>query len=164
MYRRHGNRLGIVFLACDLAVTAVAWFGAYFLRFAVWTSPDGVPDFHLVVEGLPLVLILAAISYRLCGLNEVHRLRQLPQEFGVVCKASGLLFALVITMAFYRRDLYESRLALGMFLAFNAMGLTLARRFLWQILKRLRGRGFNYGRALIVGRGADRSTGGPNHQ
>ena len=153
MYRRHGNRLGGVFLACDLAVTSAAWFGAYCLRFAVWPSPDGIPDFHLVIEGLPLVLVLAAISYRFCGLNEVHRLRQLPRELGVVCKASGFLFVLVITTAFYRRDLYESRLALVLFLGLNAVGLTLARRVLWQILKRLRGRGFNYGRALIVGAG-----------
>ncbi len=153
MYRRHGNRLGLVFLACDLSVTSIAWFGAYFLRFAVWSSPDGIPDFPLVARGLPLVLVLAAVSYRLCGLDEVHRLRQLPRELGVVCRASGLLFVLAITMAFYRRDLYESRLALGLFLGLNAVGLMLARRFLWRILKLLRGRGFNYGRALIVGAG-----------
>lgn len=153
MYRRHGNKLGLVFLACDLAVTSGIWVGAYFLRFAIWPSPDGVPDFQLVLRAWPMVLVLAAVSYRLSGLYEVHRLRQLPRELGVVCRASGLLFVLAITVAFYRRDLYESRLALALFLGLNVLGLTLTRRLVWRLLKYMRGRGLNYGRAVIVGTG-----------
>lgn len=153
MYRRHGDKLSLVFLACDLAVTSSVWIGAYFLRFALWPSPAGTPDFHLVLEALPLVLVLAAVSYRLCGLYEIHRLKQLPRELGVVCKGSGLLFVLAITTAFYRRDLYESRLALGTFLVLNVSGLTVTRRIVWRTLKYLRGRGLNHGRALIVGAG-----------
>ena len=140
-------------MACDLTMTSIAWFVAYFFRFAWLDSPGGVPGFHRVVAGLPLVLVLAAVSYRLFGLYEVHRLRQLPRELGVVCKASGLLFALIITMTFYRRDLYESRLALALFLGLNIVALTVARRAIWQTLKYLRGRGLNHGRALIVGSG-----------
>jgi Undecaprenyl-phosphate glucose phosphotransferase len=153
MYRRHGNKLGAVFLACDLGVTAIVWIGAYFLRFSLFSSPEGVPDFRFVLQSLPLVLVSAAISYRLCGLYEVHRLKQLPRELGMVCKASGLLFVLAITAVFYRRNLYESRLALALFLVLNALGLALTRRAVWWALKYLRGRGLNYGRALIVGAG-----------
>lgn len=153
MYRRHGNKLGLVFLGCDLAVTTAAWGGAYLLRFTLWPSPQGVPEFGLVLQGLPLVLVLAVVAYRLCGLYEVHRLQPLPRELGTVCQASGLLFVLAVTAAFYRRDLYESRLALACFLILNAVGLTLARRLVWRLLQYLRGRGLNYGRALIVGMG-----------
>ncbi|MFH1924002.1 MAG: undecaprenyl-phosphate glucose phosphotransferase [Planctomycetota bacterium] len=153
MYRRHGNKLGLVFLACDLAVTSGIWVGAYFLRFAIWPSPDGVPDFHLVLRAWPMVLVLAAVSYRLSGLYEVHRLRQLPRELGVICRASVLLFVLAITVTFYRRDLYESRLALALFLGLNVLALTLTRRIIWRLLKYMRGRGLNYGRAVIVGTG-----------
>lgn len=153
MYRRHGNKLALVFLACDSAITAAVWMGAYVLRFAVWPSPDGVPDFPVVLGGLPMVLVLAAVSYRLCGLYEIHRLRQLPRELGVVCKASALVFLLAITITFYRRDLYESRLALGLFMVLNVFGLTFARRIIWRALKVLRGHGLNYGRAVIVGSG-----------
>lgn len=153
MYRRHGNKLGLVFLSCDLAVTAAAWIGGYQLRFALFPSPGGVPHFGLVVDALPLVLLLAVVAYRLCGLYEVHRLRQLPRELGTICKAGGLLFMLAVTAAFYRRDLYESRLALVCFLALDVIGLVLARRMVWVLLKYLRGQGLNYGRALIVGTG-----------
>jgi Undecaprenyl-phosphate glucose phosphotransferase len=153
MYRRHGQQIGLVFLLVDLAVTASVWFGAYFLRYALWDSPKGVPDLRLVVGGLPTLVLLAAVAYRCCGLYEVHRLRQLPRELGLVCLASGLLFLLVIAVAFYRRDLYESRLALGMFLVLNAAALAATRRLLWLALRWMRSRGLNYGRALIVGGG-----------
>src|SRR5262245_47435635 len=102
MYRRHGQKLSLVFLVCDLAVTGAIWCAAYYLRFTWWPSPRGVPDFQLVAEALPIVLLLAAATYRLCGLYEIHRLQQLPREFGVVCGASGLLFLFTITVAFYR--------------------------------------------------------------
>jgi len=153
MYRRHGNKLGLVFATFDLAITSAAWIGAYLLRFGLWPAPEGVPDFPLVLRALPPVLVLAAVSYRLCGLYEVHRLRELPREFGVVCRSSGLMFLLAVTAAFYRRDLYESRLALGVFLVLNALFLTVGRRVLWRVLKYLRGRGLNYGRAVIIGSG-----------
>jgi len=153
MYRRHGNKLGLAFLAGDLAVTSGVWIGAYVLRFTLWPSPDGVPDFHLVLQAWPMVLVLAAVSYRLSGLYEVHRLRELPRELGVLCKAGGLLFVLAITITFYRRDLYESRLALALFLVLNVLALAIARRIIWRVLKHLRGHGLNYGRAVIVGSG-----------
>ncbi|HEV7221877.1 MAG TPA: undecaprenyl-phosphate glucose phosphotransferase [Pirellulales bacterium] len=153
MYRRHGQKLGLVFLACDLSVTALAWFAAYVLRYSLWPSRHGVPELAVVAEETPLVLLLAGIAYRLCGLYEIHRLRELPRELGVVCQASGLLFLFGIATVFYRRDLYESRLAWAVFLGLNAVGLALVRRAVWRVLKHLRSRGLNYGRAAIVGAG-----------
>lgn len=153
MYRRHGDKLALVFLACDMAVTALCWLCAYYVRFALWPSPLGVPEPGVVLEGLPAVLLLAAAAYKLCGLYEVHRLCQLPRELSLVCRAGGLLFLFAITLAFYRRDVYESRLALATFLVFNTAGLTLARRVLWRVLKFFRGHGLNHGRAVIVGTG-----------
>jgi len=153
MYRRHGQKLSLVFLACDLGVTTLAWFAAYWLRFTLWPAQHGVPDVRLVVTGLPFVLLMAALAYRVCGLYEIHRLRQLPRELSDVCKAGGLLFLLAITAAFYRRDLYESRLALALFPLIDLAMLVVMRRILWRVLTYLRGRGLNRGRAVIVGSG-----------
>ncbi|HWB09811.1 MAG TPA: undecaprenyl-phosphate glucose phosphotransferase [Pirellulales bacterium] len=153
MYRRHGQKLGLVFLACDLGVTAGTWLAAYYLRYALWPAVHGVPDLALVLRALPLVLMLAGVAYRTCGLYEIHRLREVPRELSVVCQASGLLFVLAITAAFYRRDDYESRLALALFLCLNALTLMLVRRVVWRGLKLARRHGLNYGRAVIVGTG-----------
>lgn len=153
MYRRHGQKLGLLFLAGDLAVTAVTWLAAYYLRYAFWPAVHGVPELSLVLRSLPLVLVLAGVAYRTCGLYEIHRLREVPRELSVVCQASGLLFVLAITAAFYRRDDYESRLALAIFLCLNALALMLVRRVVWRALKVARRHGLNYGRAVIVGTG-----------
>jgi exopolysaccharide biosynthesis polyprenyl glycosylphosphotransferase len=153
MYRRHGQKLQYAFLACDLAVASTAWFGAYFLRFALWAAPEGTPEFARVVESWPWVCAMAGCAYWLCGLYEIHRLQQLPRELGTVCKASGLLFLFAIAVAFYRRDLYESRLAFGLFLLLSTVLLALTRRGVWLAIAWLRTRGLNRGRALVVGCG-----------
>lgn len=153
MYRRHGQKLAAVFLACDLAVTACVWVGAYFLRFYLWASPAGVPHFGSVTAALPITLLLATLSYRMAGLYRVHRLQRLPTELGAICQACGLLFLLVITVAFYRRDLYESRLALSLFLVLNVVAVAAARRIVWRALAYFRARGLNHSRAVIVGAG-----------
>lgn len=153
MYRRHGQKLGLVFLLVDLAVTAAAWIAAYWLRYSFWAAPHGVPEIDIVAASLPTVLVLAAVAYQLSGLYEVHRLRELPRELTTVCRASGLLFLLAIAVMFYRHDVYETRLGLAIFVVLNALLLTVSRRAIWQALKYLRARGLNYGRALIVGTG-----------
>ena len=78
-------------------------------------APYGVPNSVSVATGLPMALLMAAAAYRLCGLYEVHRLRELPRELSVVCQASGPLFLLDITATFYRRDPYDSRLGMAGF-------------------------------------------------
>jgi Undecaprenyl-phosphate glucose phosphotransferase len=153
MYRRHGDKLAIVFLVGDLAVTSAAWFAAYFLRFTFFAAPDGIPPLESVAQALPLVLVAAAAAYRLCGLYEVHRMRELPREFRDICKAGWLMLLLATTVVFYRRDLYESRLAFTLFLAVNVVSLSLVRRIVWRMVKALRSRGLNHSRAIIVGCG-----------
>lgn len=153
MYRRHGNKLGLVFLCCDLVVTAAAWLLGYWLRFTFWPAPHGVPKVQSMLASLPMVLLWAAVAYRVCGLYEIHRLRRLPCELGVVFRAGVLLGLLAATTAFYRRDVYESRLAFALFLAVDVVMLTAARRSVWYVLRHLRKYGLNYGRAIVVGTG-----------
>ncbi len=153
MYRRHGDKLALVFLGCDLFVAAAAWFVAYFARFTLLPAPEGVPSLGSVAQGLPFVLLSAAAAYRLCGLYEVHRMRELPRELGDICKAGLLMLLLATTVVFYRRDLYESRLAYILFLVLNVISLSSARRGVWRIVKQLRSRGLNHSRAVIVGCG-----------
>ncbi|MGC3972461.1 MAG: hypothetical protein QM775_35490 [Pirellulales bacterium] len=153
MYRRHGDKLALVFLACDLGVTTVAWFASYAVRFGFFAAPEGVPRLTSVAAALPLVLLSAAAAYRLCGLYEIHRMRKLPRETADICKAGLLLLLLASSAMFYQRDLYESRLAFALFLVINIAALSIGRRFVWRTVKHLRGQGMNHSRAVIVGCG-----------
>ncbi len=145
--------MALALLASDLSVTALVWFAAYALRFACWSAPSGVPRPELVATALPQVLLLAALAYRLCGMYQVHRLRRFWAEAGTVAMASGLLFLLTTTITFYFREIYESRLALGLFLLLNALALAASRRAVWWFFTALRRRGYCQGRAVLVGSG-----------
>ena len=138
MFRRHGDKLSSVFLLCDVTLTAFAWVAGYWLRYALFPAPLGMPPFAACARSLPLVILLAVFAYRACRLYELHRLVRLPQELATLIRASGLLFLLLITTAFYRRDPYESRVALALFFCVNIVLLALARRFLWKALRALR--------------------------
>ncbi len=127
MSRRQRQLMALALLASDLVVTALVWFAAYALRFACWPAPAGVPGPELVAVALPQVLLLAVVAYRVCGMYQVHRLRRFWAEAGTVAMASGLLFLLTTTVTFYFRELYESRLALGLFLLLNAAALAASR-------------------------------------
>jgi Undecaprenyl-phosphate glucose phosphotransferase len=153
MLRRQRQTLALVLFALDLALTSGAWLAAYVVRFTFWEAPAGIPRFQYVLDTWPWVVAMAAVAYRLCGLYEIHRLRRWSRELEGVCTASGLLFLLIIAFTFYRRELYESRLALGLFLLLNAVLLAAGRRLSWWILERLGERSSQGGRALIVGGG-----------
>jgi Undecaprenyl-phosphate glucose phosphotransferase len=151
-----GQKLGLCFLIGDLVVAGTSWILAYWLRFPVEFGPppvDGIPPFEWCLRGLPLILLLTAISCHLAGLYRMHRLRLLHQELPGILQANVVMFLLLIALMFYRRDPYKSRLVLAMFWSMNVLGMSIARRFAWSVVHFLRGRGFNPSPALIVGGG-----------
>ncbi|MBI1900691.1 MAG: undecaprenyl-phosphate glucose phosphotransferase [Planctomycetia bacterium] len=153
MFRRHQQVLGWLFLGGDLLATAAAWVAAYLVRFSLWPAPAGVPRADTMLLGLPWALVLAVVAYRICGLHRLHRMQRPWREALWVSTASGLLFLLIIAATFYRRDLYESRLALGLFFVLNATFGIALRRAMWLGLSALQRRGFYRGKALLVGSG-----------
>ena len=78
MIKRTSQPLCVWFLATDLALTALAWVGAYELRFVSGWLPlfKETPDFYLCWRNLPLVLVLSAVGYHLAGMYSIHRLRR----------------------------------------------------------------------------------------
>ena len=151
-----GQKLGLCFAAGDVVVAAASWVLAYWLRFHVAFGsppPDGIPPIDWCLRGLPLIVLLMLVSGRIAQLYNLNRLRRLAQEFLGILKANALLVLMLIAVMFYRRDPYKSRLAVGLFLALNVVGLAVARRLAWSVIHFLRGRGFNPSPALIVGSG-----------
>jgi Undecaprenyl-phosphate glucose phosphotransferase len=154
LYRR-SQILCAWFLAWDLALTALAWLLAFFLRFESNLFPiiKATPDFTLCLRNLPLVLLLAAIAYRLAGQYVVHRLRRLREEFASVFKGTALMVLLVIAATFGMQDPYESRATMALFAVLAGSMILGARRMSWFAIGWLRSRGYNQARALTVGTG-----------
>ena len=155
MIKRSSQILYAWFLFWDLLLTAAAWIAAYQLRFAhrwvtLWEPP---PESYLCWRYLPLVLVLAAIAYRLTGQYTLHRLRRFREEMVCVIRGTVLLSFLVMATTFYLHDQYDSRAAMLLFSVLTTGGLLAVRRMSWMAIRRLRSQGYNQTRALIVGTG-----------
>src|SRR4051794_21668057 len=121
MILRRTQPLAVWFQCCDLVLTAVAWVGSYLLRFSgLFPIPKDPPEFDLCERNLPLVIVLAAVAFRIAGQYQIHRLRRLREETLAVCKGAALLSLLVMATTFFRHDPYESRLTMLLFALLTA--------------------------------------------
>jgi Undecaprenyl-phosphate glucose phosphotransferase len=157
MIRRTSQTLTIWFVAWDVALTGVAWLASYWVRFGSGLfAPDPdvpQPPFELYAGNLPLVAILAAVTYRFAGMYEIHRLRRFREELVAVGKGVGLMALVVMATSFARQNHYESRLAMAVFVGAALVSVVFTRRMSWKAVRLLRSNGVNQSRALVVGSG-----------
>ena len=155
MFKRSSQILGVWFLFWDLALTAAAWLGAYFVRFDSGWFPvfKDTPDLALCLSNLPLVIVFAAVAYRLTGQYRIHRLRRFREETVGVIKGTVLLSLLMMATTFWLQNSYESRATMLLFTGMTATGVLMARRLSWAAIRELRSRGYNQSFSIIVGTG-----------
>jgi Undecaprenyl-phosphate glucose phosphotransferase len=155
MIKRSSQTLTGWFIFWDLFSAGAAWIGAYYLRFTSGLFPvtKETPDAQLCWSNLPLVLLLAVVSFRLAGAYQVHRLRRFREEFVAVVKGTLLLTLLMMATIFYAQDPYISRGAMALFCGLNFASILFTRRMTWNFIRQLRRRGYNQSFAIIVGTG-----------
>jgi len=155
MVNRSFQSLRVGFIVTDVFAIVAAWLGAYWLRFqsGLLAVTKDVPEFILCLQALPLVVIIALVSFRYVKMYEVHRLTRARRELQVVAKGAALTALLVATITFANRYEYESRLVLVLFGVLAFFGVMFLRRIAWFIVGRLRASGYNQSHALIVGTG-----------
>ena len=110
MFKRRSQILIASFLLCDLFMIALAWCGAYIIRFDAGWIPvtKATPEWSLCWVNLPLVLLLAVVSFHFTGQYAISRLRRLREEVVGVVKGVALLTLLVLASTFFRHDPYQS--------------------------------------------------------
>ncbi|MGL6094934.1 MAG: undecaprenyl-phosphate glucose phosphotransferase [Fimbriiglobus sp.] len=155
MVKRSSQPLVAWFLTWDIATTAAAWAGAYWVRFDSGLIPlyHDDPGFDRCLRSLPIALVLAVVAYRAVGLYQVHRLRRFREETVAVGRGVGLAVLFIMAVTFAGRSEYESRVAMGVFTITASGGVLAARRATWTVIGRLRAGGYNQSHALIVGSG-----------
>jgi Undecaprenyl-phosphate glucose phosphotransferase len=155
MIKQKSQILGAWFLVLDLGMIALAWLGAYDLRFNSGLIPldKAPPPIALCYQGLPLVLLLSALAYRLTGQYRIGRFRRLREELFGILRGTVLMGLFVVAATFGLQISYESR---GAFLVFFLLTVVLtltARRASWAAVHWLRSRGYNQTQAVIIGTG-----------
>ena len=141
----------------DFVLVALAWILAYFLRFEVLTfEPFGLPEWlplSRYLLFLPWILIVSTFMFWASGLYQSDRATRLTRLIYAVAKAVVLeLLVVTASLSFYR-ELYFSRLMVGLFGVLTPILMVTVRIVLYDWARRARQRGKNRKRVLIVGAG-----------
>lgn len=143
------------FLFADLAMTVLAWIGAYHLRFDSGWFPvaKDLPDVSLCYNNIPLVILAAMFAYHFTGQYMITRFRRLREDLVSVCLGTALMGLLIVAVTFGLHSAYESRGAIVLFVLLTVVLILLFRRLSWVGVHWLRKQGFNQTQTLIVGTG-----------
>ncbi len=152
-----------LYLASDLFATLTAFLLAWFVRFEleVPALTKGVPDFGRYLALLPLVLILWPIVFYFHGLYQSRRDRsRVDDALTILLAAVVATFVLSAVLAWYRpteagstEPFNYSRAFVANFVILDFMLVLGARVTVRGILQRLRLKGHNLQRILVVGAG-----------
>ena len=141
----------------DFFIVALAWVGAYFLRFEVFTAwpvplPEWLPlDSYL--RFLPWFLIVSTFVFWVSGLYLPDRAQRLTRLVFSVARAVGLFLLVIAASLTFYREFYVSRLALAFFGLLTPMLMVTLRVVLYFYVRRARLQGKNRKRVLILGAG-----------
>ena len=118
MIARSSEPLRGWFLVWDLVAVAAAWVAADVLRLRLGVLPIYAPDspaFELCLGQLPLVVLIAAVAFRLAHMYEVTRLSRAREELAHVVKGVGFLALLTVAITFAMQSPYRPRGVLALF-------------------------------------------------
>ena len=154
MIKRRSQTLSAFICLVDVISVAVAWVGAYYLRFSgLFPIYKDQPPFKWCLTDLPLVMAFAVFAFWLTKNYEIHRLRRLREELWAVLKGVPLLLLLMTGAAFFLQDDYVSRGAMAIFAGLAFALVLVTRRMTWWAVHWFRRRGYNPSFTVIVGTG-----------
>ncbi|MDX1547195.1 MAG: undecaprenyl-phosphate glucose phosphotransferase [Rhodothermales bacterium] len=141
----------------DFFVVALAWVGAYYLRFEVFARwPVPLPEWlplDAYLRFLPWFLIVSSFAFWASGLYVPDRAQRLTRLVFSVAKAVALFLLVVAASLTFYREFYVSRLTLAFFGLLTPVLMVALRLVLYVYLRRARLRGRNLKRVLIIGAG-----------
>lgn len=155
MLKRYNQLFVALRVLLDLAIVAVAFIGAWNIRFG---SPKTFPYSELpLLEDTLLVfgisLVLWPLSLRAAGLYRPQRQRSLLDELMGVAKACLSAGVLLVVATYFLREARYSRGMLLIFTGLSFFGVGLVRLVFKEGLKQLRARGYNRRFVLVLGAG-----------
>jgi exopolysaccharide biosynthesis polyprenyl glycosylphosphotransferase len=137
----------------DLLALSGGLFLTYWVRFALFPAPLGVPPVASYAAALVVILPVGIGVFRAAGLYDPRRAESLRRDLGPVTRAAAMTCILLAALAFFWREFSFSRTLLvgyGFALAGVALGL---RRIAAAAHRALRRRGIGVSRVAIVGGG-----------
>ena len=152
MLYRYSEVFRSLLLVTDLLLVGAAWGIAYFVRFAAFEAPRGIPSAERYAWAGLLLLPAWAWIFRSQQLYEPKRTGSLLQEAGDVLRACSMGTVLLLAADAALRT-YLSRGVIALFWPLSILAVTANRVVIRSFLRRLRRRGHNLRFVLVVGAG-----------
>ena len=154
MLARHRQLFSAAVFVLDALVIALAWFGAYALRFYApgLPAPLGVPPLSFYAWACAVITPIGLIVLRSFQIYRSARTARLGEEMYALTRGVLILTALAGLASFFTRG-ELSRSMLLMFALLATAGLCGSRVVIRWALRQLRRRGHNRRYVLIVGAG-----------
>jgi Undecaprenyl-phosphate glucose phosphotransferase len=156
MLRRHHRFFQSIQMLRDALWVGLTFWGASWLRFALpeLLPYTQVPDpRETAALGLTLIAVWPPTGLAL-GLYRSRRARTAASEVADVCRTTVVAFLILVTLAYFVRDVRYSRATMLIWAALCPLGLGAARVATKMCLKSLRARGYNLRHVVVVGTGA----------
>jgi len=155
MFKRHHQLFTALRVLLDVAIVAVAFWGAYSIRFGspvTFPYPE-LPDPRETLIVGALALVIWPICLRAVGLYRPQRQKTALDEIFAVFKATLVAGLLLVAATYFWRENRYSRAALLIFASLAFVGVALVRFLFKEALQFARRRGFNLRWVLVLGAG-----------
>jgi Undecaprenyl-phosphate glucose phosphotransferase len=170
MVRFKTRLLTTLYVLVDVSATALAWIGAYFLRFraegvlAYVPVTKGVPEISRYLLLLPVIIVLWPLLLYFHGLYKIKRGRSRIDELFAILFSVLIGSACVLGLTLYARVYYfyqpdiapqweYSQAVFGIFVVLDILALNLGRWAIRGQLQRSWKAGHNVERVLVAGAG-----------
>ncbi len=161
MIRRRRRSTATLYLAADVLATLVAFLLAWLIRFELQVPrvTKGVPELTHYLRLLPVILMLWPTVFYFHGLYQSRRDRSRVDEALLILFAVAFATLLVSGIQAWYRPIADggefsfSRVFMLLFVALDVALVLFSRLLLREVLQRLRLKGFNLRRILVVGAG-----------
>ncbi len=156
MIRKRRRSTAVVYLAGDVLATLLAFLLAWYIRFDVQVIPvtKGVPAFQEYLKLLPIILMMWPIVFYFHGLYQSRRDRSRVDEALLILFAVAFATLLVSGVQAWYRPITFSRAFMMLFVGVDVVLMVATRVTTREVLQRMRLRGHNLQRILVVGAGA----------
>ena len=153
MFDERSRQLDRIIILADICLTVVAFVAAYWLGTIYWHSTLDDHSFFPHVAILPLILAIFAYTFPYFGANQNPRVATHFSYSWAIVRGVGLGVAILMTILFFLKIQYVSRLVIILFTVLE-VSLMLATRFvLLHYFRKSLKSGQNFLRVLIIGTG-----------
>ena len=153
MIRRYGQLNVALLFAGDVVALGLSWIVSYLLRFRLEIIPVtlGLPPVSDYLVLLPFVWLAWIMAARLTHLYWFRVGLKSTVEIGRLTRTMAWTVLMIIALTFFYRETSYSRIMVVFFMVMGPVLLFLFRRITWSIIRRLRRRGVDMRRILVVG-------------